>query len=72
MAINTFSVLAAADEAVKGFRELPSDAAKTFIFTGNRLNIEPIPPLLSNGMGKSATAHFLATAAMTYAKEGFK
>ena len=71
LAINTLSVLAAAEEAVKGFRELPKDVSKAFIYTGNMLNIYPIPGLLSNGVGKAATAHLIATMASAYRDEGF-
>ncbi|KAK3716140.1 hypothetical protein LTR37_006585 [Vermiconidia calcicola] len=71
LAINTLSVLAAADEAVKSFRELPKDVPKAFIYTGNILNINPIPGLLSNGIGKAATAHLISTMAAAYRDEGF-
>lgn len=53
MNINTFSALAAAKEAVKSFEALPKDAARTFIFTGNITNSQPIPALMSQGMGKA-------------------
>ena len=72
LAVNVLSALAAADEAVKGFRELPLDVPKSFIYTGNRLNIEPIPRLLSLGIGKAAGAHLIAAADMAYKEEGFK
>jgi hypothetical protein len=38
LSINTISVYAAAQEAVKGFEKLPKDVKKTFIFTGNKGN----------------------------------
>ncbi|EGR44646.1 uncharacterized protein TRIREDRAFT_112014 [Trichoderma reesei QM6a] len=50
--VNTFSAYVAAQLAVKGFAELPSDAPKTFIYTGNKLNVMTLEPLLSFGMGK--------------------
>lgn len=71
-AINTLSVLAAANEAVKGFRELPADMSKTFIYTGNRLDIEPIPRLLTLGVGKAASAHMIASFASAYDEQGFR
>ena len=72
LAVNTFGVLTAADQAVKGFRQLPEHQAKTFIFTGNRLNIEPIPGLLNLGIGKSASAYFVADAASAYKLENIR
>ncbi|KAH8727027.1 hypothetical protein GQ44DRAFT_770952 [Phaeosphaeriaceae sp. PMI808] len=72
MNINTFSALAAAKEAVKSFEALPKDATRTFIFTGNIMNSRPIPVLMSAGMGKSATAHVIQTAAQVYADRGYK
>jgi hypothetical protein len=72
MNINTFSALAAAKEAVKSFEALPKDAARTFIFTGNITNSQPIPALMSQGMGKSATAHMIQTAASVYANRGYR
>ncbi|KAK5227064.1 hypothetical protein LTR72_003054 [Exophiala xenobiotica] len=71
MNINTFSALAAAKEAVKSFEALPNDEARTFIFTGNITNSQPIPALMSQGMGKSATAHMIQTAASVYADRGY-
>ena len=72
MNINTLSALAAAKEAVISFEALPKGAARTFIYTGNILNLQPIPPLMSNGMGKSATAHMIETAAQAYRDRGYK
>jgi NAD(P)-dependent dehydrogenase (short-subunit alcohol dehydrogenase family) len=72
MNTNTFSALAAAKEAVKSFKALPKDAARTFIFTGNIMNTQPIPALMSAGMGKSATAHMIQTAALVYADRGYR
>ncbi|KAH0489736.1 hypothetical protein TgHK011_010151 [Trichoderma gracile] len=70
--VNTFSAYAAAQLAVKGFAELPSDASKTFIYTGNKLNIMTLEPLLSFGMGKSATAHMIHYLAEVYKDTGCK
>ncbi|KND87547.1 hypothetical protein TOPH_07814 [Tolypocladium ophioglossoides CBS 100239] len=70
--VNTSSVLAAAREAKAAFADLPSTASRTFIYTGNRLNIAPIAPLLSLGLGKSATAHLIASASEAYAHKGFR
>ncbi|ETN43379.1 uncharacterized protein HMPREF1541_02538 [Cyphellophora europaea CBS 101466] len=72
LAINTTSVLVAAQEAVKSFSGLPESEAKTFIFTGNILNTEPILPLFSAGMGKSATAHLVHASSLAYRKQGYK
>jgi hypothetical protein len=70
--INTTSVLAAAHQAVTGFQALPDTASRTFIYTGNCLNVSPMAPALSLGMGKSATAHLIASASQAYHDQGFK
>lgn len=54
LSVNTSSVYIAIQEALAGFESLPNGVTKSFIFTGNRLNIEPIPLLLSMGAGKTA------------------
>ena len=70
--VNTSSVLAAAHEARVLFDTLPSTASRTFIYTGNILNKVPIGPLLDLGIGKSATAHLIASASEAYANKGYK
>ncbi|KAL7931539.1 NAD(P)-binding protein [Trichoderma chlorosporum] len=70
--VNTFSAYAAAQLAVKGFAELPSDASKTFIYTGNKSHIMTLEPLISFGMGKSATAHMIHYLSEVYKTSGYK
>lgn len=72
MNVNTTSVFVAAQQAAQGFEELSDSAAKTFIYTGNALNSMVITPLLTGGMGKSATAHLIRVAAETYGDHGYK
>lgn len=71
LAVNVTSVYAAAQEAVAGFATLPASTAKSFIFTGNRLNIEPMPVLLNMGVGKNAAAHLIRGASMWYKDTGY-
>lgn len=70
--VNTFSAYAAAQQAVKGFAELPSDASKTFIYTSNKLHIMTLEPLISMGMGKSASAHMIHYLSEVYKSAGYK
>lgn len=70
--INTTSAFVAAQQAVLGFEKLPDSASKTFIYTGNILNTTTIPQLLTLGVGKSATAHIIQSAAAAYSDRGFK
>ncbi|KAJ5933992.1 hypothetical protein N7454_006321 [Penicillium verhagenii] len=72
LSINTTSVFATAQQAVKGFAELPTEASRTFIFTGNTLNTKVFPLLLSLGVGKAATAHLIEYLALAYTFNGFK
>lgn len=70
--INTTSAFVAAQQAVLGFEQLPDSASKTFIYTGNVLNTTTIAPLMDLGVGKSATAHIIQSAASAYRDRGFK
>jgi hypothetical protein len=70
--INTTSAFASAQQAVLSFDQLPESASRTFIYTGNILNTTTIPPLLDLGVGKSATAHIIQSAASAYADRGYK
>jgi hypothetical protein len=71
--INTVSAFAAAKEATLGFEQLPESASRTFIYTGNILNTDiVIPQFMSLGVGKSATAHLIHSAANIYTARGFK
>ncbi|KAJ9611739.1 hypothetical protein H2200_004923 [Cladophialophora chaetospira] len=56
-AVNSISVLVALHEATKSFRNAPADASKTFIFTGNALNVITLPGMLNFGLGKTVTAY---------------
>jgi hypothetical protein len=70
--VNTISTFVAAQQAALAFAELPDSASRTFIYTGNILNITTIPPLLDLGVGKSATAHIIQSAASAYKDKGYK
>ncbi|KAL8667998.1 MAG: hypothetical protein Q9168_007135 [Polycauliona sp. 1 TL-2023] len=72
LTINTTSALAAGQQAVLAFKQLPASASKTFIYTGNALNTMTMAPLMDLGVGKSATAHIIQSAAAAYKEEGFK
>jgi hypothetical protein len=70
--INTTSAFVAAQQAALSFEQLPDSASKTFIYTGNILNSTTIASLLSLGVGESATAHIIRSAAAAYSNRGFK
>ncbi|CRG89982.1 hypothetical protein PISL3812_07022 [Talaromyces islandicus] len=70
--VNTTSAFVAAQQAVASFEKLPGSASRTFIYTGNLLNTGPMAPLLDLGVGKSATAHIIHSAANAYKDQGFK
>ena len=72
MTVNVSSAYVAAQQAVSSFEQAAPDSPKAFIYTGNRLNIAPIVPLLSLGIGKSATAHMIAFLSSAYQQKGFK
>ncbi len=72
LTINTTSAFVAAQQAVLSFKELPDSAARTFIYTGNILNETTLAPFLDLGVGKSATAHIIQSAAAAYKDKGYK
>ncbi|WWC60603.1 uncharacterized protein I303_103177 [Kwoniella dejecticola CBS 10117] len=70
--INIHSAFIAAQQAVKSFTELPSTAARTFIYTGNVLNVQILPRFISQGVGKSGGAHMIWAASAVYKDKGYK
>ncbi|RMJ17317.1 hypothetical protein CDV36_003005 [Fusarium kuroshium] len=72
LAINTTSLLQLLQLAISGFAKLPDSASRTFIYTGNKANLEPFPPFLSLGVGKAAGSHMISFAAKAYSPRGYK
>lgn len=70
--VNTTSAFAAIKQAVASFAALPETASRTFIYTGNAMNVAPFAGLLTLGTGKSASAHMIAAAAQGYESKGYK
>ncbi|TFB00482.1 hypothetical protein CCMA1212_007576 [Trichoderma ghanense] len=70
--INIVSTFAAAQLAIKSFAILPPESSKTFIYTGNKQHLMVIPPLLSQGVGKSGSAHLLHYLAEEHKESGYK
>ncbi|RFU27515.1 hypothetical protein B7463_g8834, partial [Scytalidium lignicola] len=71
-AINVTSAFIAAQQAALSFSQLSDSASRTFIYTGNILNVTILPSFLGQGMGKSAGAHMIRAAAAAYKDRGFK
>ncbi|KAJ3542794.1 hypothetical protein NM208_g401 [Fusarium decemcellulare] len=72
LAVNTTGAFAAAQQAIIAFGELPNSAPRTFIYTGNCLNVAPMVQFLDLGVGKSATAYIIQVAAEAYASKGYR
>jgi NAD(P)-dependent dehydrogenase (short-subunit alcohol dehydrogenase family) len=70
--INIHSAFVAAQQAVSGFAQLPASAARTFIYTGNVLNVAILPRFLAAGVGKSGAAHMIWAASAAYKDRGYK
>ncbi|KAF2098720.1 NAD(P)-binding protein [Rhizodiscina lignyota] len=70
--INITSAFVAAQQAAFGFAQLPASASRTFIYTGNILNVAILPSFLDQGVGKSAGAHMIWAASAAYKDRGFK
>lgn len=69
---NTVSVYATIQESIKSFSTLPDTASKTFIYTGNRLNVSIMPQAIDLTVGKAASAKLIDVAATVYADKGMK
>ncbi|KAI8946616.1 hypothetical protein F4801DRAFT_53375 [Xylaria longipes] len=72
--VNTISPYVAAQQAVAGWDTLPADIKKTFIYTGNILNVVvmPLPLFTTPGMGKAASAYWIGVADGTYSARGYR
>jgi NAD(P)-dependent dehydrogenase (short-subunit alcohol dehydrogenase family) len=70
--VNVTSAFVAAQQAAAGFARLPTSASRTFIYTGNILNIAIIPGFLDQGVGKCAGAYMIWAASAAYKDRGFK
>ena len=72
--VNTLSPLTAAQQAIKGFKELPEGGNKIFIYTGNKLNssVIPVGAYFTLGMGKAASAYWVGSADLNYSKNGYR
>ena len=72
--VNTISPYVAAQQAVSGWKTLPKETKKTFIYTGNALNVSvlPVPMMLNLGVGKAASAYWVGVADATYKSQGYR
>lgn len=70
--VNLHSAYVAAQQAVSGFSTLPSGASRTFIYTGNVLNVTILPQFLESGIGKAGAAHLVWAASDAYREKGYK
>jgi NAD(P)-dependent dehydrogenase (short-subunit alcohol dehydrogenase family) len=72
--VNTLSPLTAAQQAIKGFKELPEGGNKIFIYTGNKLNssVIPVGAYFTLGIGKAASAFWVGSADLNYSKNGYR
>ncbi|EEU41501.1 uncharacterized protein NECHADRAFT_87650 [Fusarium vanettenii 77-13-4] len=72
--VNTMSPYAAAQQAVAGWETLPKENKKTFIYTGNILNVSvfPVAMMLTLGVGKSASSYWIEAADILYKSRGFR
>jgi hypothetical protein len=70
--VNLISPYAAAQTAILGFRTLPKEVLKTFIYTGNCLTHSVYPVLICLGIGKAGAGHLVESAAKGYEEEGFR
>ncbi|KAK3716883.1 hypothetical protein LTR37_006233 [Vermiconidia calcicola] len=70
LAVNTTSAFVAAREAISSSKKL--DGPKTFLYTGNMLLEGPYPSLLTLGLGKAASGHFVQMADSLYRDQNMR
>ena len=70
--INMITPYAAMSEAISGFKDLPKEILKTFIYTGNVCLHLVMPVALNLAVGKRGVGHMIENAVMLYEKEGYK
>ncbi|KAF3022106.1 hypothetical protein E8E14_013848 [Neopestalotiopsis sp. 37M] len=71
LSVNLHSAVVAAQEAVRGFSRLPEASSKTFIYTGNKLNVMSDPKVFSFGIARTGAAHFIWDCSIAYRHKGF-
>lgn len=70
--ITTINAYSAVQQAIAGFKELPRDARKTFIYTGNACTHAVLPTIMNLGVGKNAVAHMVKCAVKVHEQDGFR
>ncbi|KAL7805011.1 hypothetical protein V8C44DRAFT_352447 [Trichoderma aethiopicum] len=70
--VNIVSTYVATQLAIRSFAILPPESSKTFIYTGHKQHLMVIPPLLSQGIGKSGSAHLLHYLSEEHKNAGYK
>ncbi|KAI1110204.1 hypothetical protein F5Y14DRAFT_429736 [Nemania sp. NC0429] len=72
--VNTVSPYVAAQQAIAGWETLPAETKKTFIFTGNILNVvtPPLPLFTTLGVGKAGAAFWIGVADATHSAKGYR
>ena len=72
--VNTISPYIAAQQAVISWQTLPKETKKTFIYTGNIMNVSIVPmsAMQDLGMGKAASAFWIGLADTTYSAQGIR
>ncbi|KAI0809512.1 hypothetical protein GGR55DRAFT_178277 [Xylaria sp. FL0064] len=72
--VNIISPFIAAQQAVAGWETLPADTKKTFIYTGNILNVSvySLPLFTTLGIGKAGSAYWIGVADAAYSARGYR
>lgn len=66
------SAYIAAQQALQGFRMLPTSTPTAFIYTGNTLNQIAIPGVMPFALGKVAAAMLVEYAANAYGTDSYR
>lgn len=72
--VNTLTPFIAAQQAISGWKTLPEDTKKAFIYTGNIMNVKTLPlaATITLGMGKSASSFWISLADALHSSKGYR
>ncbi|KAF2167613.1 hypothetical protein M409DRAFT_22414 [Zasmidium cellare ATCC 36951] len=72
MTVGLHNAVAAAQEAVRGFKTLPKSRATTYIYSGNKLNVMSDPKTWPFGIARTGMAHFIWDCSVAYQEKGYR
>ncbi|KAK4497608.1 hypothetical protein PRZ48_010261 [Zasmidium cellare] len=72
LTIGLHAAVAAAQAAVRGFKRLPESYSRTYIYSGNKLNVMSDPKAWTFGIARTGAAHLIWDCSLAYRAQGYK